>query len=430
MNRRGSATEAFGLAVGHVKTILLQPFDVARWLMLGLIAFLAYLWHGGYLFDTRFDNALNRDNPAWQSLRDSVNLAYEHRVATAVVLFFATFVALVIWVLFEWLSARATFVYIDDVATNRSQLVRPWKEHGEEADSLFFWRLTFLLIAGLMRMILSVPVIIGVLSAIRADEDVTFARILESSGVPLVLPLIILIMLAGGAVRMTLSDFVAPVQYLRRIRCGAAFRVVLGLIRNDPASFILFYVLKILILLVTVVVGRALGCNACVAVCCFCCVGFPIIQQILLQPLYVFNRAFSLFFLQGFGPDLDVFGPGAPGGGLQGPPLALPPSSPVPSWTSTPWPQAPAPPEGEPLAPGSGPEAQPAASAPSAPPESVPLSAWPEPPYASPAEPPAAPSTEPPAWPPAEPTAEPPPSGPEPPSSGAEPDPEKDSGRS
>jgi len=250
---------------------------------------------------------------------------------------------------------------------------------------------------------------------------------------------VILIVLAESMVRMTLSDFVAPVQYLQRIRCGAAMRVVLGLIRNDPGSFILFYVLKILILLVTIVVGRALGCNACVAVCCFCCVGFPVIQQILFQPLYVFNRSFSLFFLQGFGPDLDVFGPGAPGGGLQGPPLAPPPSSPVPSWTSTPWPPAPAPPEGEPPAseppdgeppaPGSEPEHPPAASTPSVPPESVPLSAWPEPPYASPAEPPAAPSTEPPAWPPAEPTAEPPPSGPEPPSSGAEPDPEKDSGR-
>ena len=54
MSRQGSAAEAIGLSIGHVKTILFRPFDMARWVTLGFIAWLAYLGENGYSF--RFPN--------------------------------------------------------------------------------------------------------------------------------------------------------------------------------------------------------------------------------------------------------------------------------------------------------------------------------------------------------------------------------------
>ena len=39
-----------------------------------------------------------------------------------------------------WIGSRATFVYIDDVATGRAELSRPWRVHAEKAQSYFAWR--------------------------------------------------------------------------------------------------------------------------------------------------------------------------------------------------------------------------------------------------------------------------------------------------
>jgi len=39
-----------------------------------------------------------------------------------------------------WIGSRATFVYIDDVATGRAEVSRPWSAHAERANSYFAWR--------------------------------------------------------------------------------------------------------------------------------------------------------------------------------------------------------------------------------------------------------------------------------------------------
>jgi hypothetical protein len=160
--------------------------------------------------------------------------------------------------------------------------------------------------------------------------------------------------------------------------------------REAPVSFILYFLLKIVIAIVVGVGLFVLGCATCCVL--FCCFGVPCIGElfaaILLQPLYVFIRSFPLFFLQGFGPEFDVFGPGAPGGGLRGP--TPPPAPAAPSWASTPWPSAPPPAGGVgPPPAGTRPPHQgaqpPFATPPSPPrPESVPVSEWPEAPPVSP----------------------------------------------
>lgn len=357
MNRSGSAGEAVGLAIGHVKTVLFQPFDVARWFMLGFIAFLAYLGEGGSSFN--FRNPW-RDDSLSGPIRDAVRWMMEHRMAVAVLLFFGILFLLLLSVLIQWLSSRGTFVYIDCIATNRAELVRPWKEHREVADSFFFWRLIFGLCAGFVILVLAIPLVVSFISMMTSGDELSFTRVLFGTGLVMVtLPLLALAIFISVFVGVTLKDFVAPVQYLSRIKCGEAFRVVLGLMRGSPGSFLLYFVLKILLAVAIAVGVFVIGC----ATCCigFCCMALPVVGQTVLQPLYVFKRSFSLFFLQGFGPEFDVFGPGAPGGGLPGP---LPPAMPSgPSWSTTPGPYAPPPPM---------------PPQPPAPPESIPLSGWPE----------------------------------------------------
>ena len=413
MNRQGSATQAIGLAIEHVKTVLLRPFDMGRWVMLGFIAFLAYLGDGGFSFNFNFQNPWGNNEPIFESMRDAVNWMMAHLLATAVILFFSFLVVLALVVLVQWLSSRGTFVYIDCLATNRAELVRPWKEHREFADSYFFWRLVFGLCSGFVSFLLAIPLIVSFFTILSSGEEIRLLRILFGTGILMVtVPLLIVLAFVNLFIHLTLREFVAPVQYLRRIRCSEAFRIVLGLMREAPGSFIVYFLLKIVIAVVEIIGFFVIGCaTCCVLFCCFSvpCIGH-LFAAILVQPLYVFLRSFPLFFLAGFGPEFDVFGPGAPGGGLRRPQPPVPP--PPPPWTATPWPGAPGTTPGTPGA---------------APPDSIPLSTWPEPepappsveppePYVDPADPYIDPQGAPP-----EPPAEPPPSGPKDPEEGGGP---------
>src|SRR5262249_14936531 len=340
MNRQGSAPEAIGLAIEHVRTVLLRPFDMGRWVMLGFIAFLAYLGDSGYAYNVR--NPFAKEGETVEGMREAVTWMMEHRLATGVILFFAFFIILAIGVLIQWLSSRGTFVYIDCMATNRAELVRPWKQHRELADSYFFWRLIFGLCTGFLSLVLVLPILIGFVTVLASGEEIDPLKILFGSALVFVtFPLLTLIVLISVLVRVTLRELVAPVQYLKRIKCGEAFRIVLEMMRTSMGAFIVFYILKIVIAIVVALGIIIIGC----ATCCvgFCCIALPVIGQTILQPLFVFLRSFSLFFLQGFGPEFDVFGPDAPGGGLRGALPPVPPGPPpAPSWGSTPWPSAPA----------------------------------------------------------------------------------------
>src|SRR5262245_34114629 len=169
MNNQGSATEAIGLAIGHVKTVLLRPFDMGRWVMLGFIAFLAYLGRGGTSFGYR--QGLGSDEQVGDSMRKVVLWMMDHRIETAILLFVIFFVLLVISVILQWLQSRATFVYIDCIATNRAELVRPWKEHRDAADSYFFWRLIFGFCCGLVNLLLLLPFIINLITVLASAEE-------------------------------------------------------------------------------------------------------------------------------------------------------------------------------------------------------------------------------------------------------------------
>jgi len=391
MNRHGSAPEAVGLALGHVKTILFRPFDVGRWVMLGFIAFLANLGEGAFRFGSNFSNPWGNNEAIFDGMREGVSWMMAHALVTAIILFVLFVLILALVVLLMWLASRGTFVYIDCLATNRAQLVRPWKEHRELADSYFFWRLIFTLCSGFVSLLLAIPVIVSFVTILSSGEEIRPLRILFGTGILMVtVPLLIVLAFVNIFIHLTLREFVAPVQYLRRIRCSEAFRIVLGLMREAPVSFILYFLLKIVIAIVVGVGLFVLGCATCCVL--FCCFGVPCIGElfaaILLLPLYVFIRSFPLFFLQGFGPEFDVFGPGAPGGGLRGPTPPLAPAA--PSWASTPWPSAPPPAGGVgPPPAGTRPPHQgaqpPFATPPSPPrPESVPVSEWPEAPPVSP----------------------------------------------
>jgi hypothetical protein len=112
------------------------------------------------------------------------------------------------------------------------------------------------------------------------------------------IPLFLVLLLASGLWSLALRDFVAPLQIQQDLACRPAAHLLFGLVRRFPMVFFLYVVLKIVF---GVLRGTLLLIAAC-ATCC--CILVPVVTQTFLQPLFFFERAWSLCFLRQMGYDL------------------------------------------------------------------------------------------------------------------------------
>ena len=90
---------------------------------------------------------------------------------------------------------------------------------------------------------------------------------------------------------------------------GPAFEKVKTILSVNKARFVLYILFQIVI---AIVIGVIISMGFCIG-CCFCCASLllliPYIGTVILLPVLVFKRAYSLLYLQQFGPEFDVFRP-------------------------------------------------------------------------------------------------------------------------
>lgn len=202
---------------------------------------------------------------------------------------------LIVVAVIAWIGSRATFVYIEDVASGRAELKRPWGAHAERANSYFAWR--FGLAAALLASV-ALVVILAILAALLIARGGPPGAALGALLLIGLVPLFLIVLVAGGLAAMALRDFVAPLQIHERTSCGPAVSLVMALVRAHPVPFILYVVLK-------VAFGVAQGFLLLLAACfTLCCILLPVVTQTVLQPLFYFERAWSLYLLRQMGYDL------------------------------------------------------------------------------------------------------------------------------
>ena len=301
---------------------LFRPFRLERWLVLGFLCFLqtcAGIGFGGgsvgFQVPTppfggpsgsaqRESEAPAPASPA-EELREVEDWLRRHLGLIVAVAVAGALSVLALIVLFQWLGSRAVFCYLDALLTGRDEVARPWREHAALAASFFRARLLLALAAVAGALGIVVPIVLIVIGVVR--------RQVESGGMRELLPILIAIpavllwvavlvafLAACGLVDLFLYDFVAPLQYLRRIRCGAACRAAWALVRAQPAAFLLYLVLKLLL-------AMAMGMAAFAAMCLTCCcAALPFFGQVILQPLHAFHRLLPLHFLRQFGREFDL----------------------------------------------------------------------------------------------------------------------------
>ncbi|MEM1204377.1 MAG: hypothetical protein AAGN66_14185 [Acidobacteriota bacterium] len=331
---RPSAIAPISQAYDRMVEVLFRPFDLGKWLGLGLCAWLALLGQGGGSTPSVGSNFENRVSTSTsvesttttaedlqRSLDEAKDWLAEHAPALWVAggLAFALIATLLLIV--TWLSSRGQMMFIDGVVRNRGEVVEPWSRLGPLANSLFGFRV----IVGLVALVVMTAPL--ALALMHVWEEGFTGLGPETLLVPTVLLTFLFWLAAGmvfGLVALTVNDFVAPLMWLRRQSVVDAWRELRALLSANLGTFLVF-------LLVRILLSVTLGVVIVLATCLTCCVAaLPYIGTVLLLPLHVFLRAYSLSFLGQFGRD---YAPLAP---ARETPVPAVPTQPPPTGTSRP----------------------------------------------------------------------------------------------
>jgi hypothetical protein len=278
--------------------MLFRPFDLGKWLVVGFAAWLARLADGGA------GNAGGRfgGHDGGRELAEGARHGWQWLLAHEVVagLIVAGLVALLALVVaLLWVSSRGKFVFLDNVMRNRAAIVEPWKRYRRQGNSLFAFRVLVLLLclpiaAGLVGL--------GVWLALNPDGWSHLEGAAMIAGIVLTFVLGVLLVVTALFAVFFLDAFVVPLMYRFDLGVVAAWRRFLGLLRARPAWFLLSGLFVFVLLL-------AAGAAILVSGCLTCCLGFvllalPYVGTVVVLPLIVTYRAFTVSFLAQLEPEL------------------------------------------------------------------------------------------------------------------------------
>jgi hypothetical protein len=292
--------EPLNRAWGRMKAALFQPFDLHKWFVVGFNAFLVALMDGNHgsgggriSKDGNFGAFIHFPREAWLWLQ-------AHPFwATAII--FGIVVAIAVVVVLTWVSSRGVFMFLDNVAHDRAEIAKPWREYQKEGNSLFVWRLLFGLVT--FAVIGGILVLFFVWGAAIYDRGWGWDEpVLLIVGLGLAVLAVVLVL---SYVVLFLKDFVAALMYKNRISCVAAWRLFLDLFKKYPMHFLGYGLLIFLLMILFVIAVIFAGFGTC-------CIGFivlaiPYISTVVTLPVWYTYRAFSLEFVAQFGPEYDVF---------------------------------------------------------------------------------------------------------------------------
>jgi len=284
----------------RMKHILWRPFDLAKWFVLGFSCWLAGL-------------ADSAGGGGWKWMADENDFPLRHNIhlgdtgfwdaGESLILLPLIFVLLMavaaILLLVLWLSSRAKFIYLDNVVENRAQIVEPWHRFRTLGNSLFLWRIGFVVACGLIVLVLLLLFFAPAATFSFSDALAGLSYASMAFGV--------LILIAFGIVAawisILLEGFVVPIMYKFDLSATEAWRYFLPWLKTRPWPFVL-YGLFVLALAFCFVVFFGF---ACVLTCCL--VALPYIGTVILLPIWVTYRLFSIEFLAQFDPGFDLFIP-------------------------------------------------------------------------------------------------------------------------
>jgi hypothetical protein len=286
-------------AFQRVKAILFKPFDLGRWFVIGFCSWLAYLGGGG---------GGGGGGPRWnmhgreaeQAFHEAKEFILNNAYWIIPLVVIGVIFGIAVYLIFKWLSSRGRFMFLHCVAQNKAEVVIPWKKFRKHANNLFVFRIVVGIIGFAIAVIFGLIVLFVALSMKAALGFNVFTI----TGAILSALLFIVLAIVFALIQKFTMDFVVPIMFLRTTSCIAAWREFWALLSANKARFTLYILFQIVI---AIAIGAIVLAAALVTCCCAACIlAIPYIGTVLMLPVLVFKRAYSLYYFRQYGPEFDL----------------------------------------------------------------------------------------------------------------------------
>lgn len=300
-------------AFSKMKRVLFQPFDIGKWFALGFSAWLAGLFNqgggnGGSYSSSSGNGSEETEGGTAAEPTEVINdfleglqewaqghLAIVIGIGVLILLLIGVIVALL------WVSSRGKFMFLDNVVHNRALVRLPWTQFRKTGNSLFWWQLTWGAFVILVLLLIAGSLAFLIFTGIQGEM---WAGNVIAGSIGLGLALLTTFLITGY-IWMLLEDFVIPLMYKNSISTNQAWSCLFQIHRSSMGSFVLYFLWKLLLTIVSLTGIFALGLGTC-------CIGFllmaiPYIGAVVLLPVSVFFRFLGPEFLRQFGPEFDIF---------------------------------------------------------------------------------------------------------------------------
>jgi len=299
-----SVIDPISPAIEWVKTILFRPFDLGKWFVIGFCAWLAFLGEGGGP-NFNFNFGRQRHGAPGEVFHNAKEVVIENLFWIIPAAITVTVLIIAIGFVITWLRSRGRFMFLHCVALNKAEVVTPWHKFRKQGNSLFLFRIVLGLISfSIVMLLIAMLVVIGILMfAGRGDPNPLSILFLVLLVFCFIVPTAIVFGLIGKFTR----DFVVPIMFLRQGTCMAAWREFWPLLTGNKGRFTIYILFQIVIALA---VGVVVMAGVCITCCCLGCIlAIPYIGTVLMLPILIFDRSYSLLYLRQYGTGFDVFAP-------------------------------------------------------------------------------------------------------------------------
>lgn len=298
-----SPADAISRAVERSQQLLF-PFNANKWFALGFTVFLAQCSDGGFSVPQLPSGPGSSSSTGgggsgglgfdFQKMVDEALATLNSDLALYVTLAtVGTLLVLGLAILIVWFSSRAKLMFVESVIWDRVDVGGQWARAAELGMSLSKFRLAL----GFVGWFLFLGSLAGAVVAALPDfkgGDFLGTRaligyaILASSALFVGLPLAI--------VSALLDDFVVPLMVVRNVRVREAWAMCRAeVLAGNIGGVVLFYLLRIGLSFAIAIAAMVISCVTC------CLTAIPYIGTVILLPIFVFSRAYPLYYLEGLG---------------------------------------------------------------------------------------------------------------------------------
>lgn len=246
-----SATDAISLAVEHTKQQLFKPFRLGQWTKLAVVGLLAGELGGGFNGNGFTRHAGGGGNSPFPGL-SGIDWAVVASLLTVIVIS-----AVVLGVLFMYISSVMRFVLFDSVLTKECHIRDGWVRRQGAGWRYFLWKLVYaLLVFGGMFVLVGIPAMFAYSAGWfqHAREHVA-ELVLAGIAVFFVLGIFLII---TTTIFVLTKDFVVPQMALEDISAFEAWRRLWTMIAAEKGSYAAYIGMKIVMAIAAgIVVGIA-----------------------------------------------------------------------------------------------------------------------------------------------------------------------------